>query len=708
MITDLFLTWALVAISLANTILMLWLGSTLVLNAAPRSWGVMTAAAGFFLGALFFISHSALLLSPSLTLTRSNTLWLAVGITPVVILPFVWYAVLLWYAGFWAGPAQSLRRHRLWLTLLALTLLAGVVALATLGLPYVPLLRQLSPWIWPLRELVKTPLPGTGIPLIALAFAGYVLVCVLLSLDVLRRPGPTERLLGDLARQRARPWLAASSILFVAVGLMVAVGLVWTILNTKIGNYYIIEGSDIRIVAGFDLVISLLITGVVVALGQGITAYELFTGKALPRRALARHWRRALFLAAGYGSLTGGALALGLEPVYVALATAVLMTLFFALLSWRVYAEWDYSVQQLRPFVTSANWYDALVAEPEAGDAVAEPFAALCEQVLQAGHAYLLPLGSIAGFVRPHSYPPDGTSPVPGTLSAALSAARVPLLAVDPAVYGGAQWAVPLRRERGLVGALLLGPQRDGGLYTLEQIEIARAAGERLLDAAAGVELSRRLMRLQRERMAATQHLDQRTRRVLHDEVLPLIHTSLLQVAAGAEQGAVQRQLADAHQQVANLLRDLPAAVAPEVARLGLLPALRRMIEVEFAPAFATVTWQVEPEAEAAAAQLSLLAAETVYYATRELVRNAARHAQPLDKEPLQLALSAAREGAWWVLAVEDNGRTAAWPAAPVAGHGLELHSTLMAIAGGALVVEALPDGHTRGRLVMPVDAERK
>ena len=100
MIPDTVLTWALVAVSLTNTILLLWLGITLWLNADRRSLGIAVTAGGFLLGSLFFISHSALLLSDSLTFTRSNTLWLAVGITPVVVLPFAWYVVLLWYAGY--------------------------------------------------------------------------------------------------------------------------------------------------------------------------------------------------------------------------------------------------------------------------------------------------------------------------------------------------------------------------------------------------------------------------------------------------------------------------------------------------------------------------------------------------------------------------------------------------------------------------------
>jgi hypothetical protein len=87
---------------------------------------------------------------------------------------------------------------------------------------------------------------------------------------------------------------------------------------------------------------------------------------------------------------------------------------------------------------------------------------------------------------------------------------------------------VPLWGERGLIGALLLGERRDGGLYSQEEIEIARAGGERLIDAQASAEMARRLMEIQRQRLAESQVIDRRTRRVLHDDVLPRLHTAML------------------------------------------------------------------------------------------------------------------------------------------------------------------------------------
>ena len=194
-------------------------------------------------------------------------------------------------------------------------------------------------------------------------------------------------------------------------------------------------------------------------------------------------------------------------------------------------------------------------------------------------------------------------------------------------------------------------------------------------------------MALQRERMAQTQLLDQRTRRVLHDEVLPLIHTAMLTVSAGQEREVALQRLSEAHAQIAALLRDLPASPTPDVARLGPLAALRKAVETEFGQAFHAVTWEVDEEADSAARQLPALKAETLYFAGRELIRNVARHAQPQEGEGRELRVRASRaDGHLW-LRVEDNG--SGWDGHAPPGHGLELHSALLAIAGGSLIVEA-------------------
>jgi signal transduction histidine kinase len=330
-------------------------------------------------------------------------------------------------------------------------------------------------------------------------------------------------------------------------------------------------------------------------------------------------------------------------------------------------------------------------------------------------------------------------------------------VALDPARYGGAVWAVPLWSERGLIGVLLLGDKHDGGLYTQEEIEIARATGERLIDTQASAEMARRLMDLQRQRLAESQVIDRRTRRVLHDDVLPKLHAAMLMLSAvepttddpfdtavpelvegqgrrrptaddeghttryagdGASHATRDMQheqvvalLADVHRQVANLLHAMPATAAPEVARLGLIGALRQAVEGELASAFDGVTWRIEPGAEDTAGAVPTLNAEVAFYAAREAIRNAARYGRNGEpSRPLHLAVFVARrhqdgaKGGGLEIAIQDDGvgMGAAGASAEGSGQGLGLHGTMMAVIGGALTAESVPGVYTRVTLALP------
>jgi signal transduction histidine kinase len=472
-------------------------------------------------------------------------------------------------------------------------------------------------------------------------------------------------------------------------------------------------------------------------------AYEVFTGKTLPRRGLLRFWRNAVMLSAGYGLLAAWSLTLQLRPIYSVLLTAVLLSAFYALISWRAYAEREDYMRQLRPFVAGQPLYQQLLeqaqaaprplveAAPPAADpqtaAASASFQALCRGVLGARLAYLVPLGPTASLAGPAlSYAQaNDTLAAPADVSglaAQVAGRTVSAFSVEPAQAGGATLALPLWSERraatnsagaeGLIGLLLLGAKTDGGLYTQEEIDIARAGGERLIDALASAELARRLLVLQRQRLAESQVVDQRTRRVLHDDVLPQLHAALLHLhalsdeapRAGTQQAATL--LAGAHRQIAELLRELPAGPLPDVARLGLIDALRKSVAGEFARSFDGVDWRLTPEAESAARALPDLTAEVLFNAAREALRNAARHARRDANGPLhvQLSVTQPRPGSL-ALTIEDDG--AGWEAGNGAaatsgtGQGLALHATLLAVVGGTLTVESEPGAYTRVRLLI-------
>jgi two-component sensor histidine kinase len=191
--------------------------------------------------------------------------------------------------------------------------------------------------------------------------------------------------------------------------------------------------------------------------------------------------------------------------------------------------------------------------------------------------------------------------------------------------------------------------------------------------------------------------------------------------------------LAAAHRQIAELLREMPVSTlsvagARTIEQDGVIAALRKLMNEEMRSAFDDISWQVDAEVERRSRVFPPLAAEVLYYAAREAIRNAASHGRSHSGAvPLKLSISA-----MWCegleLIIEDNGggtkaHDAPSPKAgssnPVAGagrtvdgglgtgsslgggagQGLALHSTLMAIAGGSMSIERRSDLGTRVRL---------
>ena len=727
------LDWAALSVSLFNTILLLWLGLTVLLNAEARVWGIWAAAGGLLLGAVFFISHSAILGHGISSDTPGLNFWWRTGWIPVATLPFAWYAVMLWYSGYWRsgeesrpGGSRLRRRHRPWL---AFTLLAGL-AWAGYLLFYSPL-PDFSTLLT--GQLVASPSVG-GIPLPALWYLIYTLLCIGLSLDALLRPEPSGRLMGDVARARARGWFISVSLILLAVGLLVGWVMVWFLGGSPQESGLI---ETLETVLWFDLVIETLIAASVALLGQAVVTYEVFTGRSLPRRGLATYWRRALVLGAGFSLLLAGSMTLQLRPIYSVLLSMLVMVVFYVLLGWRAYAERERIMQNLRPFVAHQRLFKDILEGGETPRAagledVYEPFQALCADILETRQACLAPLGALASLsgealVYPKSSgikAPDlsGILPrlrSPGELGAALDARRP-----DDMVF-----AVSLWNEGGLIGVLLLGEKQSGGLYTQEEIEIARAVGERLIDTKASIEMARRLVSLQRQRLAQSQILDQQTRRVLHDEILPLVHTSLLTLDGRAREpdertAALIAQLEEIHRQLSNLLHATSSTLAVDVRKLGFLGALKRTVEADLQGAFDEVDWEVQPEGERAAAVIPPLIAEVLFFAAREAVRNAARHGRR-DRPEARLCLSIGlKHHNGLVVSVEDNGSGMAGserqtpadgstaveggearPLSGGSGQGLALHSTMMAVVGGSLSVESAPGQYTRVVVELPDSA---
>ena len=687
------LGWAILTLSLANVILLGWLGLTVLLNADRPRWGIWLTSGALLSGSVFFMLHTGAMLA-GLRLVNPSFL----GEWPVVwvlgfLLPCAWYLVMLWHVGFWEGvrALRAYSRHVVFLVLLALVMVLGIATVLLTPISWT------SPY--PIAVILGGPMLG-NLSTVTLAYSALLVLCTAFSLDALVHPAPSARVMLDLARRRARPWLSAASLCLLAVSIVLGLALCrFTpyLFQHPLGR---LPAELAREMAWADLGICALITAAVLLLGQAIVAYEIFTGKTLPRRGLRRNWRRTVVLAAGFSTLISAILNLRVPAIFGAMLATVIVTFFYAFYNWRSHVEHEHAMERLRPFVTGPSVYDALLATDTPEPQNRTPFGALCAQLLGVERAVLLARGPFAALVEPLVYPPGAPPPDVAALSPHDPSPLTLCLPLEPSRADGLAWAVPLWSTHGYVGVLLLSGKRDDGLFTQEEMEMARAAGERMLDTLASTELAHRLMRVQRARLAESQVVDRRTRRTIHDDILPQLHTTMLTLSGLTGTADALEQLTQVHRRLSDVLHAMPSAVPADLVRAGVMGALRAALAADFDGAFDTVAWEVAPDAEARFAALPPLAAEVLFAAAREAIRNAARYARA--DRPLTLTLTATADDTL-MLTIADNGRGLAHGTPTTgAGQGMLLHGTMMAVVGGAWTTDSAPDVGTRVLLTLP------
>lgn len=707
MITGLFfLDWALISVSLFNAMLMLWLGLTVMLTAERRTWGVWMIEEGLLLGALFFVVHTVILGFEHTPLWRSNDLnfWWRLGWMPVVLAPLAWYVVILWYTGFFDDHASRLfRRHRGWM---AVTVCAGVAILLL-----VAMFNPMPSYTEMVNFNMSNARGIAGIPLLFLIYPPYALACILLPIDALMRPEPSHRMMGDQARQRSRPWLLSTTAVLLSVVLAVTIFLAMISFRATTDFYpsRTITRYGIILLSGFDLVLSSLIGVAVVFLGQAVVTYEVFTGKTLPRRGFLRHWRNAIILSLAISIFVGWSLVYQPLPVYSLIIMAGISIVFYALWSWRSFVHRDYLISSLRPFVDSPGAPMQIInPEDESFSRAKTFFGSVCRDMLTTRRAYLMPVGVLSPLVgNPLSFPEETNAETiaPDLPLQLFDHADDSALALNPQEYAGFMWALPLWSERGLIGVLLLGEKQDGGLYTQEEIDIARASAERIVDMLAGEQMTRRLMQLQRARLTETRVMDLRTRRTLHDEILPIIHTSILRLSSIARREndarEVIQELSDVHRQISELIHTAPDMSKQNGTTHDFVSALETMVETEFASEFTSVTWdtvQTPP--------LEPLAHEIVVGAVREIIRNATVHGRGDElNRPLNLTIKVSADDKLTIHIVDDGVglQNSSVAEKGGAGGGLSLHSTMLAVAGGFLTVNGKGSSGTQATITLPL-----
>jgi signal transduction histidine kinase len=290
-------------------------------------------------------------------------------------------------------------------------------------------------------------------------------------------------------------------------------------------------------------------------------------------------------------------------------------------------------------------------------------------------------------------------------------------------------WVLPIYDELGLVARLYLGPRLDGGVFTNEDMELAQACGQRILDTLRDHEAMLAVSGLLRRRVVDVKLLGAQQRRVLHDEILPQLHLALLRLEtarslssqeAQASNECTQRSelalneaistISGTHRQLAAMMRAMSTGAPHRLERDGMMHAIHLMLEQDFQNAFDSVEWNVTEETASMIDDIVPPAlAELIFAAVQEALRNAARHARGSDlHRRLCLTLSASCDPDLEVI-VADDGIGTISPSSSTAGTGggLLTHSALLAIAGGNLTVKTSPGEGVKVHIFLPIDALR-
>lgn len=744
MTSNFFLNWGTIAVSVFNTILLFWLALTVLLNAQRKRLGVFLAGTGMTMGSIFFAIHTIIIYS-GFTYTESqiNALW-SLGWTILLILPFAWYMLILWYLGFWENNEHYLqKRQKYWF--IADSILFLITA------RYVLFTKTLPTFLDFASLDMSNALSIRNIPILIIIYPIYILLSIILSIDALRFPGPNFRLMGDLARMRARPWLTGVSFLLLTVSLMVTSFMIWVVFNSWKYNQYGTYIGIYTIIGITDLIISSFISVAILLLGQAITSYEIFTGNTLPRRGLFRNWLNTIFLSAAYSIIIGAGLVGRIPVIHYLMFTAFLMTGFYVMANKRFYTERERFMEELYPFVKTQNIYTNLLDNKDNfNNHDNTTFYAMCEDILETEKAVLIPLGYFSSLINKRFEYPDlqknneyienidfnkqeNENTESGNLELSeetiiietnmelvkeedksidtTSFQNIPqeldqdldyesiinsvdlheklCIMLNPNDFNKLILCVPLWSEKGLSGLLFIGRKKDNGLYSQEEIQIARSISERILDTFASTQMAKTLVETQRKRMTETKLIDNQTRRILHDEILPLLHTSIIDLSSNNSNSEAINNISQAHKEISNLLQNNGNDSLTKVSKSGLIVALKDFVNKEMINCFNQIIWDISNESEEYLKTLSLTINEVIFYAVREIIRNSAKYAKNKENN-LILSITSFINLNELKIIVQDNGQgiNPDHKSESGSGQGLKLHSTMLAIVGGYISIE--------------------
>ncbi len=491
---------------------------------------------------------------------------------------------------------------------------------------------------------------------------------------------------------------------------------------------------------------------VILLIGYSIVRHGILIERSLARRGFFEQWRGIVIVATATAIFIVFLVNFTNSSPGALLLITSLATVAYALFTWSSYTAHDRYIALLGPFVRSTSLRHWLNTNQQKTEQDLENlFFHLCHDVLAVRFAYLT---IMAGSVRRNfSYrwpvetmlelvlPKKRNEPVDGL----SSRSRIKEDGIAPeapkrvhiTLHGQPMicWVLPIYDELGLVATLYLGPREDGGAFTDEDMNLAHACGQRILDTLGDHEAMQAVAGLLRRRIVDVKLLGAQQRRVLHDEILPQMHLALLRLETlrslpdananpplSLESSELCReqalnevidQISGAHRRLANMMRTTAPGAPHRLERDGMMHAIHTMLEQDFQNAFDEVEWCVSEETAVCIDEVTPPAiAELIFAAVQEALRNAARHARGSDvhrRLHLILKASFSREAPYLEVIVADDGVgiVSASGSTTGTGGGLLTHNALLAIAGGSLTVKSAPEEGVTVRILLPAASLR-
>ncbi|HLZ55955.1 MAG TPA: ATP-binding protein [Ktedonosporobacter sp.] len=482
---------------------------------------------------------------------------------------------------------------------------------------------------------------------------------------------------------------------------------------------------------------------IILCVGYAIVRHGILIERPLARRGFFEQWRGIVIVATAVSLFISLLVMLTRSSISGLLIITLLATGTYALFTWSSYSAHDRYVALLRPFLRSTNlrhWLNTDLQKTEQN--MEDLFSHLCEDVLEVKWARLIvlagPLKRSFNYrwsawwgekevmradeadQREKALPPMDSSSGATTLGVGAYRMRMTL--------EGSQvicWVVPIYDELGLVARLYLGPREDGSVFTDEDMDLAHACGQRILDTLRDHEAMLVVAGLLRRRIVDVKLLGAQQRRLLHDEILPQMHLSLLRLetlrpfvsndsAASSPDGSALQEaisgISDAHRRLAAMMRATATSAPHRLERDGMMHAIHTMIEQDFQHSFDHVSWEVSEETMHRIDEVIPPAvAELIFAAVQEALRNAARHARGSDvHRRLGLVVRASCNPHLEVIVADDGvGIHAASSSTTGTGGGLMTHRALLAIAGGSLTIKSASDEGVIVRIFLPAESLR-